>query len=168
MSLVRGDSKTGLYRQPRRMQTFGDGSELDGFDDLPVNREVEKKFVKIPLRRRQSSGVASADSNPSTIGSQRNQAITRQSRQSVRKERTESTAEFVRKQQNDGSGSISMRAKRSDIPAGKFAGSGNQTAVSSKNGKRPALKLIRNLSATGLSQGKPLFLFYWKGQLSSR
>jgi len=33
-----------LLRRPKRQRTYGDGTELDGFDDLPTDREKEVKF----------------------------------------------------------------------------------------------------------------------------
>ncbi|KAF9244579.1 hypothetical protein BU15DRAFT_41737 [Melanogaster broomeanus] len=33
-----------LLRRPKRQRTYGDGTELDGFDDLPTDREKEGKF----------------------------------------------------------------------------------------------------------------------------
>lgn len=33
-----------LLRRPKRQRTYGDGTELDGFDDLPTDREKECKF----------------------------------------------------------------------------------------------------------------------------
>ena len=37
--------------KPVRRRHFGDGFELDGFDDLPTSRESEQKFVKEPIGR---------------------------------------------------------------------------------------------------------------------
>ena len=33
-----------LLRRPKRQRTYGDGTELDGFEDLPTDREKEVKF----------------------------------------------------------------------------------------------------------------------------
>jgi hypothetical protein len=33
-----------LLRRPKRQRTYGDGTELDGFDDLPTDRDKEGKF----------------------------------------------------------------------------------------------------------------------------
>ncbi|KAI6047770.1 hypothetical protein EDC04DRAFT_3051120 [Pisolithus marmoratus] len=33
-----------LLRRPKRQRTYGDGTELDGFDDLPTDRDKEHKF----------------------------------------------------------------------------------------------------------------------------
>lgn len=35
--------------KPKNKKHFGDGHELDGFDDLPTSRETETKFLKQPL-----------------------------------------------------------------------------------------------------------------------
>ncbi|PGH23113.1 hypothetical protein AJ80_02741 [Polytolypa hystricis UAMH7299] len=37
--------------RPTRRRNFGDGSELDVFDDLPTSASTENKFVKVPIRR---------------------------------------------------------------------------------------------------------------------
>ena len=37
--------------KPVRRRHFGDGNELDGFDDLPTSRDTEQKFVKEPIGR---------------------------------------------------------------------------------------------------------------------
>lgn len=37
--------------KPIRRRHFGDGCELDGFDDLPTSRDAEQKFVKEPVGR---------------------------------------------------------------------------------------------------------------------
>ena len=37
--------------KPVRRRHFGDGNELDGFDDLPTSRDTEKRFVKEPIGR---------------------------------------------------------------------------------------------------------------------
>lgn len=37
--------------KPVRRRHFGDGCELDGFDDLPTSRDTEQKFVKEPIGR---------------------------------------------------------------------------------------------------------------------
>ncbi|CAD6443699.1 5b98d9d0-4074-4e4e-8a12-57293a833313 [Sclerotinia trifoliorum] len=37
--------------KPIRRRHFGDGCELDAFDDLPTSRDVEQKFVKEPIGR---------------------------------------------------------------------------------------------------------------------
>ncbi|KAK8107294.1 uncharacterized protein PG998_009307 [Apiospora kogelbergensis] len=34
--------------KPRRVRQFGDGSELDAFDDLPTSAQAESKFEKVP------------------------------------------------------------------------------------------------------------------------
>lgn len=37
--------------KPVRRRHFGDGCELDGFDDLPTSQAVEQKFIKQPIAR---------------------------------------------------------------------------------------------------------------------
>ena len=33
-----------VLRKPKRQRTFGDGTELDGFEDLPLDREKEGQY----------------------------------------------------------------------------------------------------------------------------
>lgn len=150
-----------LYKQPRRTQTLGDGSELDGIDDLPVNREKEKKFVKIPIRRRQSSGMASVDSIRSNIttatmiGNARGVPVSQQMFTS-RRERVDSAPEqmqtFSNKKPN--ANAITSTKPLNKMSSLLLADDGK----AGKTTKRPGLKLIRNLSASGLSRSEHLYL----------
>ncbi|KAI0050674.1 hypothetical protein FA95DRAFT_1636153 [Auriscalpium vulgare] len=38
-----------LLRRPKRIRTYGDGTELDGFDDLPTDRDKETRFRVQPV-----------------------------------------------------------------------------------------------------------------------
>ncbi|KAH8205337.1 hypothetical protein TruAng_000584 [Truncatella angustata] len=38
--------------KPRRVKQFGDGTELDAFDDLPTSAQTEFKFTKLPVASR--------------------------------------------------------------------------------------------------------------------
>lgn len=173
MKLVGAESNTGLlYRQPRLPQVFGDGSELDGFDDLPVNREEERKFTKMPLRRRQSSGLSSVDSVPTIGVSQKGYPTVPKSYQVGRRQKAESVCTPEPPLHKKPSRCCSLRAKDSVNLAGKQASSAVFNASSSRTGPRPALKLIRNLSATRLSQVQGQMkwnpvLLKWEGNESS-
>jgi hypothetical protein len=37
-----------VLRRPKRQRTYGDGTELDGIDDLPTDREKEGRFRVMP------------------------------------------------------------------------------------------------------------------------
>ncbi|KAK6068371.1 Protein byr4 [Seiridium cupressi] len=43
--------------KPRRVKQFGDGTELDGFDDLPTSAQVESKFTKQPIPGRDRTTI---------------------------------------------------------------------------------------------------------------
>jgi hypothetical protein len=43
-SATKASSK--VLRNPKRQRQYGDGTELDGFDDLPTNKEKERRFIK--------------------------------------------------------------------------------------------------------------------------
>lgn len=49
-----------IWRQlskPRRQRQFGDGHELDGFDDLPTSAQTESKFTKQPVASANGSNI---------------------------------------------------------------------------------------------------------------
>ena len=50
-----------LLRRPKRQRTYGDGTELDGFEDLPTDREKEGKFRVQP--KTTSRGGVTTSSN---------------------------------------------------------------------------------------------------------
>ncbi|CAI2177067.1 20440_t:CDS:2 [Funneliformis geosporum] len=52
------DSILEIMRKPRRQQSFGDGTELDVFDDLPINLDKEKQD-----RKNSASSVGSNNDN---------------------------------------------------------------------------------------------------------
>lgn len=37
-----------ILRKPKRQRTYGDGTELDGFDDLPTDRDKESRYRVVP------------------------------------------------------------------------------------------------------------------------
>lgn len=50
-ALAREAASKRQITRPTKKQHFGDGRELDGFDDLPTSSSVEQKFVKVPVGR---------------------------------------------------------------------------------------------------------------------
>jgi len=50
-ALAREAASKRQLTKPLRRRHFGDGYELDGFDDLPTSRDTEQKFVKEPIGR---------------------------------------------------------------------------------------------------------------------
>ncbi|TVY34384.1 Protein byr4 [Lachnellula subtilissima] len=50
-ALTRDAASKRQLTKPLRRRHFGDGYELDGFDDLPTSRDTEQKFVKEPIGR---------------------------------------------------------------------------------------------------------------------
>ncbi|KAF2837115.1 hypothetical protein M501DRAFT_219759 [Patellaria atrata CBS 101060] len=50
-SLARAAASQKQIQQPIRRRQFGDGNELDAFDDLPTSATKESKFVKQPVSR---------------------------------------------------------------------------------------------------------------------
>jgi hypothetical protein len=50
-ALAREAASKRQMTKPVRRRHFGDGFELDGFDDLPTSRDTEQKFVKEPIGR---------------------------------------------------------------------------------------------------------------------
>ncbi|KAI9863851.1 MAG: hypothetical protein M1813_003503 [Trichoglossum hirsutum] len=50
-SLARDAASKRTLTRPRKPRNFGDGSELEAFDDLPTSERVENKYVKQPAGR---------------------------------------------------------------------------------------------------------------------
>jgi hypothetical protein len=50
-ALAREAASKRQMTKPVRRRHFGDGCELDGFDDLPTSRDSEQKFIKEPIGR---------------------------------------------------------------------------------------------------------------------
>ncbi|KAK7948762.1 uncharacterized protein PG986_009648 [Apiospora aurea] len=61
--------------KPRRVRQFGDGSELDAFDDLPTSAQAESKYEKVPsgsgnrtnIRNKLHQNVLPGRSTPSPV-----------------------------------------------------------------------------------------------------
>lgn len=51
------DATYRLINRPRHQRTFGNGNELDGFDDLPISRDAESQFVKQPVAKDPRPGL---------------------------------------------------------------------------------------------------------------
>lgn len=125
----------------RKTQHFFDGSELDAFDDLPVNREKEKRFVKAP-RRRQSSGAAT-DVVPELKAKEK--AVPGK----LQRDRMDSAPmkmqHIKRRGQNASGGSTTSTVVDHHARAAR---------VITVESKRPKLQLIKGLNAAKLSKGK--------------
>ncbi len=50
-SLIREAASKRTLTKPTRRRAFGDGNELDAFDDLPTSASTESKFMKQPISR---------------------------------------------------------------------------------------------------------------------
>lgn len=50
-SLIREATSKRTLTKPTRRRAFGDGNELDAFDDLPTSASTESKFMKQPISR---------------------------------------------------------------------------------------------------------------------
>lgn len=129
----------------------GDGSELDTFDDLPVNKETEKKFMKIPRQRLLSEGAVRPNSPASSI-------VSGPLGKRVQRIRTESGSDYP----SNISKRLSMHSERRTGSTSSSGGSDKavqRPGSSRKAEKRPALKLIQNLSASKLTLGKFLAVY---------
>lgn len=56
-SLAREAATKRMFTKPARKRNFGDGSELDAFDDLPTSSTKENKYVKAPSNRQPSKMI---------------------------------------------------------------------------------------------------------------
>ncbi|KAL8824995.1 MAG: hypothetical protein Q9191_004678, partial [Dirinaria sp. TL-2023a] len=76
-SLAREAASKRTITKPTRRRAFGDGNELEVFDDLPTSASVESKFVKQPIARgapksvqmRSKLGLSHLNNSSSTIES---------------------------------------------------------------------------------------------------
>ncbi|MCJ1285376.1 hypothetical protein MMC26_004716 [Xylographa opegraphella] len=77
-SLAREAAAKRTLTKPTRRRAFGDGSELDVFDDLPTSAATESKFVKQPIRSKPSNLRTKLNTlqNPSTSSLVRMDATT--------------------------------------------------------------------------------------------
>ena len=135
-------------RQPsnlRRAQQFGDGTELDAFDDLPINKEKEKRFLKAP-RRRQSSGAATEVASATNVAgpSGKGKSVSK-----IQRDRIESAPMKLqhtkRRGQNASGGSTASTVVDPHAKAARV----------SVESSRPKLQLIKGLNAAKLSKGEP-------------
>ena len=77
-ALAREAASKRTITKPTRRRAFGDGSELEVFDDLPTSASVESKFMRQPVARgapksmhlRSKLGLSHLNSSSSTIDSQ--------------------------------------------------------------------------------------------------
>lgn len=60
-----------ILRKPKRSQHYGDGTELDAFDDLPANKEKERRFKAIAKGRPDSGTTASQQSSRKWVSNRR-------------------------------------------------------------------------------------------------
>ncbi|KAF7310804.1 hypothetical protein HMN09_00623400 [Mycena chlorophos] len=56
-----------ILRRPKRQRLFGDGTELDGFDDLPTDREKESRYRVQPKGNRVPGGSYPSKADKGTI-----------------------------------------------------------------------------------------------------
>ena len=66
-SLVREAASKRTVTRPARKRNFGDGTELDMFDDLPTSATKEKQFTKQPTTRTSNSTLRSTTSRRQLI-----------------------------------------------------------------------------------------------------
>lgn len=112
---------------------YGDGSELDGFDDLPVNREKERQFVRAPKKRNTTGVSRASDPTPSV-----NAAFPRKD-----------PIETGRRVASDGS----LYGKRKATVTGPLPSSSTARPSLLQTKSRPSLQLIRNLSGPAAGTG---------------
>ena len=71
-SLIREATSKRTLTKPTRRRAFGDGNELDAFDDLPTSASTESKFMKQPISR----GAPKSVQMRSKLGFQSNNVCT--------------------------------------------------------------------------------------------
>ena len=161
----RARTRSGLSHE--HLAGFGDGTELDGFDDLPINQEKEKRFLRAPRRRESSGGtdittVAASPGTGPTLRGGRKGAVEPQQQKQLR-ERMESAPDKLqsnalrRRLANASGGSAHSETSSgaSQIQTLSRRGTtGSSAKTASVEARRPRLQLIKGLNAAGLSKGK--------------
>ncbi|KAL1642240.1 hypothetical protein SLS58_005580 [Diplodia intermedia] len=89
-SLVREAATKRMFTKPARKRNFGDGSELDAFDDLPTSSTKENKYVKLPSNRAPSKMIRQVSHSKLPITSETPQPPT--PKKTLRRENTPSFA----------------------------------------------------------------------------
>lgn len=123
--------------------SFGDGLELAGFDDLPVNEEQERKLIKAPRRRQSSTASASAGKALVSV-------IPVAQQQQPRRERVESAPSRLAIAQKR---AVPIRAGPSGVSIDNRKPPNTSSAVPTEK-RKPKLQLIQGLSSAGLAKGK--------------
>lgn len=65
-----------ILKRPRRSQTYGDGSELDAFDDLPTNKDKERAYTKAVQKRASSLNTIPGSPNAAALIARRHEGMT--------------------------------------------------------------------------------------------
>ena len=131
------------FRQSHRASSaFGNGRELEDFDDLPVDKEQETRFTRLP-RARKSTELAQVD----TYG-QYDFQDKRGKRE--RMENVPEISQIVNKrlvERTEQTRDVSLSSKGFAVP--------KRTSVSASSGKerkRPGLQLIKNIGVSNLAK----------------
>lgn len=122
----------------KRARTYGDGSELDAFDDLPTSRERESARAS-PLKGRASVGGKKGEGTIKASETIRARGMRRSDSGSTIKAR--SGGRVVNKRALDGEDGEGKRLKETPVVGGK------------KRGLRKEPQLIRNLGPIGVAKG---------------
>ena len=161
----RARTRSGLSHE--HLAGFGDGTELDGFDDLPINQEKEKRFLRAPRRRESSGGTdittvaASAATGTATRGGRKSAAQPQPPKQlrermesapdklqsnALRRRLANASGGSAHSETSSGAGQLQTLSRRGTT--------GSSAKTAQGDARRPRLQLIKGLNAAGLSKGE--------------
>ncbi|KAB2579752.1 hypothetical protein DIS24_g7296 [Lasiodiplodia hormozganensis] len=95
-SLVREAATKRMFTKPARKRNFGDGSELDAFDDLPTSVTKESKYVKQPSNRQPSKMIRQVSHSKLPVNPERSQQSPQPPPTPKRTLKRENTPSFAR------------------------------------------------------------------------
>ncbi|KAI0067781.1 hypothetical protein BV25DRAFT_862601 [Artomyces pyxidatus] len=137
-----------LLRKPKRIRAYGDGTELDAFDDLPTDRDKESRFRvqptgygnRVPGAMYPSKSGESKDSSKGTLR-----------RKTTRTLSSSGSGPETAPRTLKRSGRIELSSKTPTSPSSPK----RKKVASPSNHTRRKPTLIRNLGGAGESKGEP-------------
>ncbi|KAI0660394.1 hypothetical protein C8Q70DRAFT_1132074 [Cubamyces menziesii] len=147
-----------VLKKPKRQRTYGDGTELDGFDDLPTDRDKEGKYRVQPKgygnRIPGASYPKSSAADASATGTIRRKAKTREFSGSApgpsKTLKRTGRIEFPSKPPPE-----PTKADRDRKAAADAEASAKRKKLASPGQTRRKPTLIRNLGGAGATKGNP-------------
>ncbi|KAJ3891859.1 hypothetical protein GG344DRAFT_46493 [Lentinula edodes] len=135
-----------VMKRPKRQRTFGDGTELDGFEDLPTDRDKESRFRVQPKGYGNRIPGGTFSSKPS--GDKHSEKNTEKN--TIRRKRREVSGGSESNSASAPPVNSLRRSSRLDLPpSSKNQSPRKKTKLASPNVPRKKPTLIRNLGGAG-------------------